>query len=75
MDTRLVGNSNSGHSFESKAGPGVIGPKLTDSQRYAIIEYLKSIPEVAGRVTPFGGPEKPTIASQDRTWFNFKHPY
>jgi mono/diheme cytochrome c family protein len=75
MDTRLVGNSNSGHSFESKPGPGVIGPKLTDAQRYAIIEYLKSIPEVAGRVTPFGGPDKPNIASQDRTWFNFKRPY
>lgn len=75
MDTRLVGNSNSGHAFDSKAGPGVIGPKLTDAQRYAIIEYLKSIPEVAGRATPFGGPEKPSVASQDRTWFNFKHPY
>lgn len=75
MDTRLVGNSNSGHSFDSKPGPGVIGPKLTDAQRYAIIEYLKSIPDVAGRVTPFGGPEKPSIASQDPTWYNFKHPY
>lgn len=75
VDTRLVGNSNSGHSFESKPGPGVIGPELTDSQRYAIIEYLKSIPDTPGRVTPFGGPEKPDLASKDRSWYNSKHPY
>jgi len=34
----------------------VIGPLLTDEQRWAIVEYLKSIPEEPGRVTPFGGP-------------------
>jgi hypothetical protein len=34
----------------------VIGPRLSDEQRWAVIEYLKSIPEQAGRVTPFGGP-------------------
>jgi len=57
MDTTLPGNSNAGHSFEnSPRGNGVIGPLLTDDQRWAIIEYLKSIPEEAGRVTPFGGP-------------------
>ena len=57
VDTSLVGNSNSGHSFENgPRGNGVIGPLLTDEQRWAIVEYLKSIPEEAGRVTPFGGP-------------------
>jgi hypothetical protein len=57
MDTTLLGNSNAGHSFEAgPRGDGVIGPLLTDDQRWAIVEYLKSIPEEPGRVTPFGGP-------------------
>jgi hypothetical protein len=57
MDTSLRGNSNAGHSFEdTPRGNGVIGPLLTDEQRWALVEYLKSIPEEAGRVTPFGGP-------------------
>jgi hypothetical protein len=56
-DTALRGNSNAGHSFENAPrGNGVIGPLLTDEQRWAIVEYLKSIPETPGRVTPFGGP-------------------
>ena len=54
---RCCGNSNAGHSFENgPRGNGVIGPLLTDEQRWALVEYLKSIPEEAGRVTPFGGP-------------------
>ena len=58
FDTSLPGNSNAGHSFEDGIrGNGVIGPLLTDEQRWAIVEYLKSIPEEAGRVTPFGGPK------------------
>ncbi len=57
MDTTLLGNSNAGHSFEnSPRGNGVVGPLLTEDDRWALIEYLKSIPEQAGRVTPFGGP-------------------
>ena len=57
LDTALRGNSNAGHSFEdAPRGNGVIGPLLTDEQRWAIVEYLKSIPEEPGRVTPFGGP-------------------
>jgi hypothetical protein len=57
VDTTLVGSSNRGHSFENAPlGNGVIGPLLTDEERLAIVEYLKSIPEEAGRVTPFGGP-------------------
>jgi hypothetical protein len=57
VDTTLVGSSNAGHSFESgPLGNGVIGPLLTEQERWAIVEYLKSIPEEAGRVTPFGGP-------------------
>jgi mono/diheme cytochrome c family protein len=57
VDTTFEGNSNQGHSFESgPLGNGIIGPLLTDQQRWALVEYLKSIPEVEGRVTPFGGP-------------------
>jgi hypothetical protein len=57
MDTTLLGNSNAGHSFEEgPRGDGVIGPLLKDDQRWALVEYLKSIPEQPGRVTPFGGP-------------------
>ena len=57
FDTSLPGNSNAGHSFENgPRGNGVIGPLFTEEQRWAIVEYLKSIPEEAGRVTPFGGP-------------------
>ena len=58
LDTAARGNSNAGHSFENAPrGNGVIGPLLTDDQRWALVEYLKSIPEVPGRVTPFGGPQ------------------
>jgi hypothetical protein len=57
MDTTLLGNSNAGHSFQNgPRGEGVIGPLLTDDQRWALVEYLKSIPEEPGRATPFGGP-------------------
>jgi hypothetical protein len=56
MDTRLLGNSDAGHSFENgPRGAGIVGPLLTDEQRWALVEYLKSIPETPGRVTPFGG--------------------
>jgi mono/diheme cytochrome c family protein len=56
MDTTLLGNSNRGHSFqEGPRGNGVVGPLLTDDERWAIVEYVKSIPEQPGRVTPFGG--------------------
>jgi hypothetical protein len=57
VDTTLIGSSNAGHSFDNAPlGNGVIGPLLTDEERWALVEYLKSIPEEAGRVTPFGGP-------------------
>jgi mono/diheme cytochrome c family protein len=75
FDTSLIGNSNAGHAFEAKPGKGVIGPELSDYERYALIEYLKSIPEHAGRVTPYGGPESPLIATDDPVWYNTRHPY
>jgi hypothetical protein len=57
MDTSLLGNSNAGHSFQDgPRGNGIVGPLLRDDQRWALVEYLKSIPETPGRITPFGGP-------------------
>jgi len=45
FDTTKTGNSNAGHEFRAgyrgQASSGVIGPELTDEQRWAIIEYLK----------------------------------
>ncbi len=67
VDTSLRGNTNVGHSFEDgPLGNGVIGPKLTDEQRWALVEYLKSIPGEAGRVTPFGGP--PNAVTGNSPW-------
>jgi hypothetical protein len=69
FDTSLIGNSNAGHSFENGArGNGVIGPLLTDPQRWALVEYLKSIPEEPGRVTPYGGPSNARTGNQP--WAN-----
>jgi hypothetical protein len=67
VDTTLVGSSNSGHSFENgPLGNGIIGPLLTDAERWEIVEYLKSIPENAGQVTPFGGP--PNAGTAHAKW-------
>ncbi len=50
FDTSITGNSNAGHEFRAGYQPwtpgsppsyGVIGPELTEHQRWAIVEYLK----------------------------------
>jgi hypothetical protein len=74
FDTSLFGNSNIGHSFENGSGPGVIGPLLTEQERWALIEYVKSIPDEPGQITPFGGPEHPVSAWKDKTFFNVRNP-
>ena len=43
FDTASTGNSNAGHEFSNTPGKGVIGPALTDEQRWQLIEYLKSL--------------------------------
>jgi hypothetical protein len=44
LDTSRAGNSNKGHEFNNgPKGKGVIGRLLTDDERYAIIEYLKTL--------------------------------
>lgn len=73
-DTRLIGNSNAGHSFENGSGHGVIGRLLSDDERWAIIEYLKSIPDSPDQVTPFGGPANPVRAWLDPTFYHVRNP-
>ena len=69
FDASLIGNSNAGHSFENgPRGNGIIGPLLTEQQRWALVEYLKSIPEEAGRVTRYGGP--PNARTGNQPWAN-----
>ena len=41
LDTQEAGNSNAGHEFNDGDGPGVVGRKLTEDERWQIIEYLK----------------------------------
>ncbi|MBX9651128.1 MAG: cytochrome c [Xanthobacteraceae bacterium] len=46
FDASKIGNGNRGHSFEGtgKERPdGVLGPELTESERLALIEYLKTL--------------------------------
>ena len=73
FDTSLYGNSNAGHSFENgPQGKGVIGPLLTEEQRWALVEYLKSLPNRPNQVTPFGGPKDAVPAWEDKTFFHNK---
>ena len=45
LDTKLAGNRNTGHLFTDgdERTPGRIGAKLTKEERFALIEFLKSI--------------------------------
>ncbi len=44
FDTAAPGNSNRGHEFDDRPrGNGVIGPRLSEAERWALVEYLKSI--------------------------------
>lgn len=52
VDTQIPGNLNTGHEFSDDYNPskqwneqpkGVIGPKLSEQERKAIIEYLKTL--------------------------------
>lgn len=70
MDTTIAGNYNIGHAFEADAETwrkhrenpdanplprGVIGPELTDEERFALVEYLKvhrDLPETPADFQP-----------------------
>ncbi|MEO5951190.1 MAG: cytochrome c, partial [Chloroflexia bacterium] len=44
FDYSLPGNRNEGHYFqEGTRGKGVVGGALTDAERWALVEYLKSL--------------------------------
>jgi hypothetical protein len=44
FDVSMPGNSNAGHEFnDGPKGKGIIGRKLTPEERWAIIEYLKTL--------------------------------
>jgi len=43
IDTTVPGNLATGHSFENNAGKGVVGRALSDDERAALIEYLKTL--------------------------------
>jgi len=44
FDVKGAGNSNKGHEFkDGPMGKGVVGPALSPDDRWALIEYLKSI--------------------------------
>ncbi|MEB3233629.1 MAG: cytochrome c [Leptolyngbyaceae bacterium] len=43
IDTTLPGNLNNGHSFEEGKGPGIIGRELSEEERWALVEYLKTL--------------------------------
>lgn len=48
LDTRIAGNRNTGHLFETPAAgasrrPGTIGPTLSQDERRALVEYLKTL--------------------------------
>jgi hypothetical protein len=73
-DTALIGNANTGHSFENGSGRGIIGRLLSDDERWALIEYMKSIPNEPSQISPFGGPEDPVQAWKDDTFYHVRNP-
>jgi hypothetical protein len=44
VDTRLLGNSNAGHEFrDGPPGKGRVGRALAEEERWALVEYLKTL--------------------------------
>ncbi len=42
--TDIPGNSNAGHEYrDGPRGNGVIGPALTEQERWDLVEYLKTL--------------------------------
>lgn len=66
----MKGDANTGHVFDDAGGTGVIGRSLSVAERYALIEYLKTLPDQAGRVTPYGGLANPKLAKDDPNYYN-----
>jgi cytochrome c5 len=43
LDTSRPGNSNAGHELRDGEGKGVIGPRLSETERWDLIEFLKAL--------------------------------
>ena len=43
LDTTVPGNLNTGHEFNDGSGKGIIGRKLTEAERWELVEYLKTL--------------------------------
>ncbi len=43
VDTTETGNHNTGHAFDDGGGKGTLGPTLTEDERQALLEYLKTL--------------------------------
>lgn len=43
VDTSITGNHNTGHEFTEGSGKGIIGPALSEDDRWALVEYLKTL--------------------------------
>lgn len=43
FDTSISGNHNTGHVFDNNHDKGTIGPKLTEEQRWQLVEYMKTL--------------------------------
>jgi len=72
-DTSITGNLNIGHEFRAgyggytPGGPpqyGVIGPELTDAERWALIEYLKIHEDQPGPCAAQAPPPPPVPCKQ-----------
>jgi hypothetical protein len=75
FDTSRFGNSNLGHSFEEgELGNGVIGRLLTEDERWALVEFVKSVPNESAQISPFGGPDNPVRAWLDKTFYHVRNP-
>lgn len=43
FDTKIQGNSNLGHEFNDGEGKGIIGRKLSEAERWELVEYMKTL--------------------------------
>ncbi len=64
-DTRIPGNHNHGHVFTDENAPGRIGNRLSEQQRYALLEYIKVM----------GNPEfSEKLDGDPANWNNYSKP-
>jgi hypothetical protein len=68
LETSISGNHNTGHWWTDDAGrPGRIGPRLSDDEKYALIEYLKATTYENYPKTKVAK-EQPLPCADDKDW-------